>query len=396
MIIQKGNRLLVLASRFPYPLEKGDKLRLYHQIKSLSREFEVYLFALSDIPVSDESIEALQPYCKEIKCIRMSRLYCFMNMLIGFLFKGLPFQVAYFYSGKTNSILQEFQEKHNLDLIYCQLIRMSEYVRKLSGTRHLDYMDAFSMGVKRRMEKSFWLKPLLALEYRRVKQYENSIFPLFHSHSIIASADRDFILPKGKEKIDLLPNGVDTTFFRPNDAIAKSYDISFVGNMNYPPNIAAAKYLIEEVMPKVWNQNPEVRVLIAGANPDKSVLKFQSDRVEISGWMEDIREAYWKSRIFVAPMFLGSGLQNKLLEAMAIGLPCITTDLANNSLNASSKEIKIANSSDAFSNTILDLLSSDKKELDTQILTAKDFIQAKYGWESHNRRLIEILQKSYN
>ncbi len=388
---KKKDKLLILSSRFPYPLEKGDKLRLYHQIKSLSEVFDIYLFALSDEDVQEKDFAELIPLCKEIELKRISKWICYINLILGAVFKGLPLQVAYFYSKAAQKSLNSFIAKHPIDKVYCQLIRMAEYTKEINIEKHLDYMDAFSMGVERRKDKAFWLKPILGLEYGRVKAYERTVFTNFNSHSIIADADRRYIFGEEAEKVKLLANGVDMGFFTSNPSILISYDVLFVGNMSYPPNIAAVKFLIEKVMPLVWEQSPNCSVLIAGTNPDSSIKKYASSKVKISGWMEDIRMAYWQSKVFVAPMFLGSGLQNKLLEAMAVGLPCITTDLANNSLKASRDEIRIANNANEFCVEILHLLNEGNNGNIELIKKAKSFVKESYGWNSHNQRLVKSL-----
>ncbi len=393
MINQERDKLLILSSRFPYPLEKGDKLRLYHQIVSLSESFDIYLFSLSEVNVADQDLKKIKPFCKEIKVERIAKWNCYLHLIIGTIFKALPLQVAYFYSPRVKRSLSKYINEFGIEKVYCQLIRMTEYIKDIPLEKHLDYMDAFSMGVRRRKENAFWLKPILSIEYTRVKKYERKIFSSFNSHSIIADADRQYIFGAEANKIELLANGVDTDFFKSNDLIDAKYDVLFVGNMSYPPNIAAVKFLIEKVMPLVWRRKPECTVLIAGASPDKSIQKFHGGKVTVSGWMEDIRMAYWQSKIFAAPMFLGSGLQNKLLEAMAVGLPCITSDLANNSLKASTKEIKIANNAIEFSDEILFLLNSKNSEFIDQLEAAKSFVKESYGWNAHNKRLINSLKK---
>ncbi len=390
-MVQDSDRLLIVSSRFPYPLEKGDKLRLYHQIVSLSERFDLYLYALSDEEVSEDDLNQLKPYCKEIKVERISKFLCYFNLIIGALFKGLPLQVSYFYSPKAKRSLNKFIGDFNIEKVYCQLIRMTEYVKDVKLEKHLDYMDAFSMGVRRRKENAFWLKPILALEYSRLKQYERKIYPYFKSHSIIADADRQYIFGANAHKVDILANGVETDFFKSNLLIQQKYDVLFVGNMSYPPNIAAAIFLIEKVMPKVWEKLPNCKVLIAGATPDKAVLKLQGDQVEVTGWLDDIRMAYWESKIFVAPMFLGSGLQNKLLEAMAVGLPCITTDIANKSLKAPANVVRIANNATEFSTEIVDMLTGGKSDIIDEVEAAKTFVKVKYGWRAHNQLLIKFL-----
>ncbi len=230
---------------------------------------------------------------------------------------------------KINALLDEYKP----DIIYGQLIRVAEYIRHQKYPKAIDYQDVFSMGMRRRMEvSSFFLKPFFHMEYLRLSRYESDIFTAFDIKTIISKPDRDLIPHKKRNQILIIPNGVDHTFFKPMQADTK-YHVVFTGNMAYPPNINAAEFLVKEIMPIVWQKQSNTRVFLAGATPDKRVKVLASERVTVSGWLDDIRSAYAESRIFIAPMRIGTGLQNKLLEAMAMRLPCITTPIANKALD---------------------------------------------------------------
>jgi hypothetical protein len=119
-------KILVLLSRVPYPLDKGDRLRAFHQIKCLSEQFEVYLFALNDSKLHPKAIEVLEPYCKEICVFQLSKVTIGINLILG-IFGSKPFQVYYFYHRSAQKKFNEFYQKINPDTIYCQLIRTAEY-----------------------------------------------------------------------------------------------------------------------------------------------------------------------------------------------------------------------------------------------------------------------------
>jgi len=129
--------------------------------------------------------------------------------------------------------------------------------------------------------------------------------------------------------------------------------------MGYPPNINAAEYLVRKILPVVIKRKPDIKLLIAGANPHLRVSVLKSANVEVSGWVSDMRECYAAAKIFIAPMQIGTGLQNKLLEAMAMQVPCITSALANQALKAAeNEEILIADTPAEYANCIIDLLNN--------------------------------------
>ena len=171
---------MFVLSRFPFPLEKGDKLRAYYQLIELSRKHEIYLFAVSDLKVKEEWLDELRPYCKEIRVVYLSKLRIGLNLLRS-LFNRLPFQVNYFFSRSVKRELDDFMRRVAPEGIFCQLIRMAEYVREIRTTRKvLDYMDTFSIGmIRRKADTGFPKRLLVSWEAERLRKYEREIFDDF-------------------------------------------------------------------------------------------------------------------------------------------------------------------------------------------------------------------------
>ncbi len=385
-------RIFVILSRVPYPLEKGDKLRAFHQIKELSKNNEIILCALNHNRKLDKqkAFSKLQPYCRSVNFIDLPAFAIPYNITRA-LFKGLPLQVGYFYNSTAHRKIQKLFNEYKPDRIYCQLVRTAEYALNLNAFKTIDYQDVFSYGVKRRMEKApFWLKPVLNLEYKRLLSYEDKVFELFDEKTIISIPDRNLIHHPQREKIHIIPNGVDHDFFKPQDK-PKKFDVVFTGNMNYPPNVDAAGFLIKEIMPVVWKKLPDTKVMLAGANPHNKVKALESDKVTVTGWMDDIRDAYSASKVFIAPMRIGTGLQNKLLEAMSMKIPCITTPLANNALKAEhGKNILIGKDAKELARNIIELLTNEK--LNTSIAdSGYRFVHQHYSWAEATTKLEKVM-----
>lgn len=388
-------KILIILSRVPYPLDKGDKLRAFNQIKHLSKKHEIILCALSDIhqPADNDTITTLKQYCSYIKIIHLSRLSIFLN-IIKALFNGAPLQIGYFYSYKAQKQVDDLIAKHNPDHIYCQLIRTTEYVKKYNHIpKTLDYMDAFSKGTERRVPTApFYLKPILKLESKRLAKYENKIFDFFKTKTIISKQDRDLIKHTNNKEIIVIPNGVDTDYMNPLIR-EKQYDLLFTGNMGYPPNIDSVVYLVRKVLPIILKTHPGIKLLIAGTNPSKRVLALKSDNVSVSGWVKDMRECYAKSKIFIAPMQIGIGMQNKLLEAMAMQLPCITSSLANNAIEAKDGEsVLIGEEPEEFSGHVTYLLENDDKAKELAI-NGYNFVRSAYNWDTVTSELEKLISR---
>lgn len=387
-------KIFVLLSRIPYPLEKGDKLRAFNHIRYLSKNNEIYLCALNDSRVNkQEAFKFIQPYISSVNFIDHS-LFCRVINVIKAYFTGKPLQVGYFYSNKArrriNKLIKEIQPDH----IFCQLIRTAEYVKNQEVPKTLDYQDAFSKGVERRIHTStFYKKPFLRLEYKRLLKYENQVYDYFDNCTIISEPDRILIPHPDKDNIRIIPNGVDTDFFKPVKR-EKKYDLVFTGNMAYPPNVNGVEYIAHSILPLLIRKKPDIKILISGATPDKKVRAVESENIEVTGWVDDIRDSYASAKIFIAPMQIGIGLQNKLLEAMAMKIPSITSPLANSALNAQNgKEILVGKTPGEYVSHILRLLDDDKFASNIAE-KGYEFIHNNYNWDAATSKLENLMKSS--
>lgn len=394
-------KILVALPRFPYPLEKGDKLRAYNQIKELSKNNEIYLFCVSHTKVLPEHVEQLRPYCQDICCVNSPKLANYKNIVRNYLHtKSL--QIGYWDSRKARKAVKEFVRKVQPDVIYSQMVRTMPWISRLPYPKVMDYQDALSMNTERRMDQTRGLwHYILHFEFKMLRSTEYNAFKIFDALTIISEPDSDAIPRPKNGEIHIIPNGVDFEFFDrtkiPSPAgAAPKWDIVFCGNMGYEPNVHAAQYLVKEVMPLVWKEVPGATVLLAGANPKHGVSNLASDKVSVSGYVADIRECYAASSIFVAPMLTGSGLQNKLLEAMAMQLPCVTTSIANDSLGArDGSEVLIGDNAEAFAAHIVSLLrDADKRASLAQ--SGRQYALDHFSWETSCQQLEAVLKSVVN
>jgi sugar transferase (PEP-CTERM/EpsH1 system associated) len=386
-------KLFILLPRVPYPTEKGDKLRAFHHLRQLSSKYEVILCALNDTVLHEDAIPVLSRYAKAVHVLPVPKYRIVFN-LVRTVFTDKPLQVGYFYDLPTSRKIRSLIHQYKPDHIFCQLIRVAEYVRDIPIPKTLDYQDVFSKGVDRRMASSpFYMKPFLRMEYRRLLKYEKDAFGWFDNRIIISLPDRDLIPHPEREKIVVVPNGVDTEFFKSLDR-EKEYDLVFTGNMGYPPNINAAEFLVNKILPLLLPHRPDIRLLVAGASPHLRVSVLKSSNVEVTGWVPDMRECYARATIFIAPMQLGTGLQNKLLEAMAMKIPCITSPLANQALHArEGEEILVAQSPEDYARHILFLLANPERAARIG-LNGYYFVHQNYSWEKETAKIDRLISAS--
>lgn len=385
--------LIVMLSRFPYPLEKGDKLRAFHQLKGLSEKYAIHLMCTVENKIEPAHFEHVKAYCTSIHLFHLSKLGLAFQLFLS-VFSKKPFQALYFYRFthqlKIGRLIRDIRPDH----IYCQLIRVSEYVKDYHYcNKTIDYMDAFSKGMERRVQtESFFFRWFYRLESKRLALYERSIFDYFENHTIISEQDRSLLIHPNKQQVVVVPNGIDASFFD-KTTCAKDTDIVFTGNFSYAPNIDAAVILATKILPALHQKGHKINLLLSGANPSAKVKALANENIIIGGWVDDIRTSYQRSKLFVAPLFIGTGLQNKLLEAMASGLPCISTPLVNQALAAVDGEsILLANSPEAIVSKIEWVL--EHPELAAKIgENGKTYIQSTYSWTTQNELLSALLQR---
>jgi glycosyltransferase involved in cell wall biosynthesis len=307
---------------------------------------------------------------------------------------GLPLQVGYFRAPRVEAEVRRLVEAEQPDHLYCQLLRTAWAAEGLGVPCTIDYQDAFAAAMRRRAAKQpAGVRRAFELEADRIGRCEAEAFGLFDHHVVISEQDRRHLEVPDPGRVRVVPNGVDMEFFSPSGAPADDpVDVAFVGNMGYPPNVRAARFLAGEVMPRIRRQRPGSTLLLAGARPSRGVRSLAGPHVEVSGWLADIRSAYRRARVMVAPLFIGAGLQNKILEAMSTGVPVVTTELVNNAIGAvPGEELMVAATAEEFADRALELLDPDGPR-DKMAAAASDMVARRFSWKAVGETLSEIME----
>ncbi len=382
-------KLVYITSRFPYPLEKGDKLRAYYHLRALAKRVDVYLLALCNRKPAESSVNKLASFCTEVHYF-VEPTWKFNLRLLR---PGLkPFQVKYFGSRAFGRKVRQVVERIKADHVHFHLIRTGGLLSDLHARSSMDLMDSFSLGLKNLYEtKPFWKRPAYKMERWLVQSFERRCIKDFEKCFIISERDRLSIDSEDVFGIQILKNGIDTEYFSVQDGIrplGKSFDIVFVGNLGYAPNQEAVKYILQ-----LAKRNPEWSFGIAGARAKEvSHLVFPSN-IELVGWVEDIRSAYQAGSVFLAPIFYGSGLQNKILEAMALARPCITSSFVNEALQAKvGEQLLIGDDMEAIESHIGGLLENPERR-DRLAKSGADFVRKQYSWDAQTKPLIAYICK---
>jgi glycosyltransferase involved in cell wall biosynthesis len=281
-------------------------------------------------------------------------------------------------------------DQHSYDLIHAQLFRMGQYVPHVQGVpKMLDLCDSLGLNLSRRAALDRYLiRTLVKLEAKRVRRYEVEIMNSFDWGTVAAPIDRDYLLQQDATlKMSVVPMGVDLEYFQPTSTDYRPH-ILFTGTMNYFPNWDAALYFHTEIFPLVQEAYPETVFYVVGNAPPNRIRKLVNhENVVVTGYVPETRPYFDDAAVFVSPMRAGSGLQVKNLEAMAMGVPVVTSSLGALGLDASVGEnLLVGDTPEAFAKHIIDLIESlDYRQA---VGTAgRHLVEEKYSWDVLVQRL---------
>jgi sugar transferase (PEP-CTERM/EpsH1 system associated) len=395
-------RILFVANRMPYPPYRGDKLKIFNLMGELIDRHEIHLLTIAENKQDIDSIKPLlQPIGKNSKVItRIDYIYrpiwisAFYTLLGAF--SQLPFQIAFFQSNKFRKKLRNLLETQQYDAIHVQHIRMAQYFKDIDKSRViLDLPDAFSMYWQRRKEQSthFLQKTFATIEFKRLHRFEKMMIPQFAKTLVCSKVDQSFLINSTGQNIELLENGVDINQFypRPNVEFVQGR-ILFTGNMSYAPNIDALHYFIEDIWPNILSQFPDATFVIAGQKPGSWIQSLASEKITVTGFVEDLALEYARAHVVVSPLRIGAGTQNKVLEALAMDIPVVTTNVGYEGLGLPEDVgALLSHSSSEFSDNVLNLLSDINFRNETGKLGGA-LIRSKFSWEAIAYKLEAYLQ----
>ncbi|MFK0731742.1 MAG: glycosyltransferase family 4 protein [Gloeotrichia echinulata HAB0833] len=373
-------KILFVTPRFPYPLLRGDQFIPYHRLRILSQRHEITLLTLYHSAWELENIDRIHPYCKAIYPVHLPKWQSLINVGKGLFSSQLPLQACYYSSNKFQQQLDSILAANNFDILHAFMMRIAPYFHHIHTPKIIELIDSMQLNLERRVAlESFPKRLIFQEELRRVIRYERDLSNLFDNLVVVSEKDAQLI---PSQRVKVIPFGIDTEFFSLQQEQPLEPTLIFSGNMSYAPNIHAVRWFVELCLPIIQQTIPDVSLVIAGANPVREVRSLeQKVGVTVTGFVESMPETLKKAKVAIAPMQSGSGMQSKILEAMASGLPVVTTTLGLGSLSAKpDKEILIADNPEDFAQATITLLQNPMLagEIRHQ---ARQFVVNKYSWE---------------
>ena len=392
-------RILVLSFRFPYPLTDGARIRIYNICKILAQEHTVDLLSLNEGPIPTDSLYHVMGTFSEVYSFPFRSIWFKLNTLKGVLSKD-SLQTYYFHFRKVQKWLDRNFSRY--DLIFCFHIRMTRYLRHMvSVPKVIDFIDATSINYREAQEwaHGIW-RFVLPIENRRALAYELRMLDTFDKAFITSAYDKAYLERHAGRRLDNLiaiPNGVrEDLLSRPPVEDEEDW-IVFLGKMNYAPNVDAVVYFANEVFPYIRARLPEAKFVIVGASPTKEVLKLgQISGISITGYVEDPYKYLEKAKVVVAPLRFSAGIQNKILEAMALRKAVVTTPKgARGIAGRDGEHLLVADEPKDMADKILNLLEHPtlRREIGAN---ARRLVETTYRWDIIGEKLLTEIDEVFN
>jgi sugar transferase (PEP-CTERM/EpsH1 system associated) len=392
-----GN-LLYLVHRMPYPPNKGDKVRSYHLLKHLAARHRVFLGTFMDDPEDEAHIPTLRSLCADVHVEPLHPKRARLNSLLG-LFGRRALTLRYYRNQGLHDWVARVTEQHSMQAAVVFSSSMAQYVESglnLHGAPVLvDFVDVDSAKWSQYAKERPWpLSWLYRREGRTLLNYERDV-ALWARRSFFVTESETALFkqlaPAAADRVEAVSNGVDAQYFTPEPSRLNPYGqaeqaIVFTGAMDYWPNVDAVTWFARDILPGLRQRWPQLRFYIVGRSPDAAVqalARESGEAVVVTGTVPDVRPYLQYADVVVAPLRLARGIQNKILEAMAMGRPVVASSACASALNAQvGSELVAAEHADDYAKAIVDLLMN--REQAARIGAAgRSCVLQRYSWSAH-------------
>ena len=387
-------RILFLSHRIPYPPDKGDKIRSFNEIKHLSIRHEIHLLAFYSYPEEIQYSGELQRYCRSVTLIPLVR--CKQSFrATSALLRGQPWSLGFFSDPLMRKAVRDKLAGFSFDLIFVFCSSMAAYAREAAGIpKILDFVDSDALKwgqySQARRPPARWL---YKYEARKLSGFEREMIGEFDCSVFVSPAEISGGAHNLNAKIAFIQNGIDLEFFKPPLTNQSASSIAFTGAMDYFPNVDGVRFFAKEIFPKIREAHPEAKFIVIGSRPAAGVRKLSSTPgITVTGSVKDVRPFLSQCRVAVVPLRIAQGIQNKILEALAVGLPVVSTPLAAGGLEGMKElPLTIASDPDSFAKRVIEYMSDAPISQET-VNACRQHLRNHYDWETNLTALDKIIE----
>ena len=395
--------LLYLVHRLPYPPNKGDKVRSFHLLKHLAARHRVFLGTFIDDPQDEAYVDAVSQYVVDKHIARLSPRMAKLRSLTGLLHNE-ALTLPYYRNSRLQVWVDRTLRAERIDAAIVFSSAMAQYVAGFGGLRTLvDFVDVDSAKWTQYAPNYRWpLSWLYRREGERLLAYERSVAQQATHSFFVTDAETELFCSRAPEcrgRVDAMCNGVDAEFFSPEQALVSAFGpdelpLVFTGAMDYWPNVDAVSWFVAEILPALLLNHPGLKFYIVGRSPTPAVLALASDHVVVTGTVPDVRPYLRYAATVVAPLRLARGIQNKVLEAMAMGVPVVASNECAGPVDAvPERDFLTAGTVADYQRQIERLLHSPERAA-AMGMAARRQVLARYSWDAHLSKIDCFIDES--
>lgn len=398
--------LLYLTHRIPFPPNKGDKIRSFHLLQHLSKRYRIYLGTFIDDEKDWRYAQEVKSYCQASCLVPLNPVAARLRSLPALL-GNQPLTLAYYRNRQLQRWVEEILQKEDVQNAVVFSAAMAQFLSRAAHIRRIiDFVDVDSDKWQQyALSKAWPFNWLYRRESACLLDYERKVASEFDSATFVSEKEADLfkqLAPEAAHKTTFFNNGVDTGFFSPAEDYANPYPVGarplvFTGAMDYWANIDAVNWFAHAIFPKIRTRMPEAVFYIVGARPAKSVQALADlPGVTVTGGVKDIRPYLQHAWIAVAPLRIARGIQNKVLEAMAMQKPVVASLQAMEGINAvPDEELCVAEDAEQFVEQVHALLEAHARRT-TIGLAARNRVLQAYNWSHSLARIDALLEDGHS
>lgn len=388
----------MITPYLPYPLVSGGQIRTYNLLKNLAPKHKITLAAFIREESERKYLEQLKPFCEKVILFKRRKAWSPINIFLSAI-TPFPFLVSIYYDVRIRNQIKKELSVNNYDLIHAETFYVMPNIPQTKIPIFLVEQVIEYLVYQRFVESlppwAIFLKPFLLLDVTKIRWWERHYWKKAKRLAAMSHEDKNFIHKSNPRlKVDVIANGVDIEYFEDTKKEKpKIPTVLFVGNFKWLPNRDAATYLVREIWPIIKKKIGKVRLWIVGRNPPAEIVAFGKEDITIDPNVEDIRMAYGKSNVLLAPIRNGRGTKYKILEAMATKTPIVGTRLAIEGLDIKSgKEAMIASSAEELANQTVKLLNNQKLA-ENLATSAYMLVQSEFDWKKISQELDRVYKE---
>ena len=382
---------VLLVTTKPPTLSSGGGLRTFHLLRHLAQRHDVTLLTGTDERERDE-VSTIEPYCRAVVTVPIPETRRPLHVHIANLFSSTPYYRAIMSSTAFEAQFSALIERQQFDVVQVENLRTAHVALPARGvTRILDLHNVESILFQRlvRHMPPGWRRALLWSDALKLSAYQRRIIPQFHECLAVSDQDAEALrrLVPGVH-ISVIPNGVDPEEFSPEPVVCRPHSLVFTGSFTYHPNVDAMVSFCRDVLPRIRAAIPEVHLSIVGRGPSPEVKALERlSGVDVTGRVPDVRPHLAHATVVIVPLRVGSGTRLKILEAMAMGKPVVSTSIGAEGLDVHpGHDVEIADGVAPFADTTVALLrDADRRE--RLGINARRTVTQQYAWSVVMHRL---------